>query len=122
MPHFVVEYARSLEESIDLPRVMTTILEVAGDSGIMDPADLKVRAAPYDHYLLAGRPDPFIHITVSMLEGRSDSQKEDLAIQLRTALAGYLVELPSLSIDIRDMNPTAYKKRLVPSDPDDRQE
>jgi 5-carboxymethyl-2-hydroxymuconate isomerase len=113
MPHFQIEYARPLEQSIDLIRVMNTIHEVGGNSGIMDPADIKVRAIPYDLYLLAGKADLFIHITVSLLKGRTDEQKESLAIQLRSALAVFLTDLPSLSIDIRDMNSTAYKKRLV---------
>jgi 5-carboxymethyl-2-hydroxymuconate isomerase len=113
MPHFQIEYARPLEQSIDLISVMNTIHEVGGNSGIMDPADIKVRAIPYDLYLLAGKADLFIHITVSLLKGRTDEQKESLAIQLRSALAVFLTDLPSLSIDIRDMNSTAYKKRLV---------
>lgn len=113
MPHFVIEYARKLEASLDIDAVMEAAFEAGSESGIISAADIKIRAIAYDHARFEGGIDTFLHVTVSMLEGRSDSQKEDLALRLRELLGTRFPEVESISIDIRDMNAAAYKKRLL---------
>lgn len=113
MPHFVIEYARKLETTLDIGAVMQAAFDAGAGSGIMNAADIKVRALLYDHARFEGGIDTFLHVTVSMLEGRSDLQKEGLALCLREALVARFPQVGSISIDIRDMNATAYKKRLI---------
>jgi 5-carboxymethyl-2-hydroxymuconate isomerase len=113
MPHFVIEYSRPLEARIDIGVLMQVAYEAGAASGIMQPADIKVRAVPYEHFRLEGGIETFIHVTVSLLAGRTNEQKEDLAIRLRSALGEHFPAAESISIDIRDMNPIAYKKRLL---------
>ncbi len=117
MPHFVLEYARPVEETADMAEIMDTVFQAAADSGIMDPADIKVRAVPYDHYRLRAPGETFLHVGAFLLAGRTDSQKEDLAVRVRAALAERLPQVTSISIDVRDMNRTAYKKRLLSETP-----
>ncbi|MDP2504499.1 MULTISPECIES: 5-carboxymethyl-2-hydroxymuconate Delta-isomerase [unclassified Oceanobacter] len=114
MPHLVIEYARVIEQTTPLRPLMQQLFEAACQGGIIQPQDIKVRAMPYDHFLLRRDDETFLHITLSLLEGRTDQQKEQLAINLRQVLAEQLPDVTSLSIDIRDMNATAYKKRLLP--------
>jgi 5-carboxymethyl-2-hydroxymuconate isomerase len=113
MPHFVIEYSRGLEKTVDLDAVMTAAHEAGAESGIMNPDDIKVRAIAYDVFRFAGNIESFIHVTVSLLEGRSDRQKEHLSVLLRERLARCCPEIDSISIDVRNMNATAYKKRLL---------
>ncbi|MGQ9365606.1 5-carboxymethyl-2-hydroxymuconate Delta-isomerase [Azospirillum sp. ST 5-10] len=115
MPHFVIEYARPVEAMADPAAVMETVFHAAAGSGIMNPDDIKIRAIPFDHYRLPRPGETFLHVGAFLLEGRSDAQKEDLAVRLRAALAGILPDVTSISVDVRDMNPVAYKKRLLPS-------
>jgi 5-carboxymethyl-2-hydroxymuconate isomerase len=62
---------------------------------------------------MANEGDSFVHVWVYLLEGRTDDQKEHVALILREKLQAYLVDVTSISIDIRDMNAQAYKKRLL---------
>ena len=116
MPHFVIEYGREVEEQIHLSKLLEITYQVGASSGLMMPEDIKVRAHPYDHYKMAGAKDTFVHTTVFLLEGRTDEQKEKLSITLRSEQAKLMPGVTAISIDIRDMNDTAYKKRLLPSD------
>jgi len=50
MPHFVIEYAREVEQQIDLSELLEVTHQVGASSGLMKPEDIKVRARPYDHY------------------------------------------------------------------------
>lgn len=47
-----------------------------------------------------------------MLAGRTPEQKEALSIALRQTMVEHCADITSLSVDIRDMDPVAYKKRL----------
>ncbi|MFK4753067.1 5-carboxymethyl-2-hydroxymuconate Delta-isomerase [Oceanobacter antarcticus] len=114
MPHLVIEYARKIEHQTALQPLLQQLFEAACKGGIIQPQDLKLRALPYDQFLLRTPDETFLHITLSLLEGRTDTQKEQLAISLRQVLTEQLPNVTSLSIDIRDMNAIAYKKRLLP--------
>lgn len=111
MPHFVIEYSRSIEDTIDMNEIMEAVFSAACQSGVMQPDDIKIRAIPFDYFKLSKKGDIFIHLTVSLLEGRSDENKEALALLLREKLSNKLKGVSSISIDIRDMNAITYKKK-----------
>lgn len=114
MPHFVFEYAREIEQRADLNAVMEGLYEAGCECGFMQPEDIKVRAIAVDHFRLRKAGETFVHVTISMLEGRTDQQKEKLSIIAREKLSKLLPWVTSLSFDVRDMNDVAYKKRLLP--------
>jgi len=112
MPHIVCHYSATP----DMPPVrdvMQVIYETAASTGIVKAEDLKIRALPFTDYLVAGRQQSFFHVSFYLLAGRTPEQKEILSVELRKALAGVLPDVHSISIDIRDMDPQAYKKRLL---------
>lgn len=112
MPHVVIEYTEAHLDDPAITALMQAAYEVCATSGVMLPEDLKVRALPLRHLLLQGGAESFVHITLSLLAGRTPEQKEGLAIALRNRLATDFPNIDALSIDIRDMDPVAYKKRL----------
>lgn len=113
MPHIIVEYARPMEATLSLTEVMDVAFGAAARSGVMDPADIKVRAIPYDHFRFEGGITSFLHVTLKLLDGRTPAQKEHVALLLRADLAEAFPEVGSISVDIRDMDRMAYKKRLL---------
>ena len=113
MPHFVIEYARAVETQYDINKVMQIAFDSGMASGEMQASDLKIRARPYDHHLMLGGPASFVHVSVFLLKGRSVKQKEAISLLLLENLQDYLQDVTSVSIDIRDMNPGAYKKRVL---------
>lgn len=113
MPHFVVEYSKEIDQSADITAVMKTVQDVAAECDFMNLADVKIRAKAYEHYLMPSTGQSFLHVTVYLLAGRSDALKAQLAIELRSRLTAQLTAVTSVSIDVRDMNPIAYKKRVL---------
>lgn len=85
----------------------------AAATGVVNAEDLKIRAQGFDDYLVGGEPRSFFHVTLSMLAGRTPEQKRLLAVELRRVLGDLLSRTYSLSVDIRDMDPDCYKKRLL---------
>ncbi|HEY8334261.1 MAG TPA: 5-carboxymethyl-2-hydroxymuconate Delta-isomerase [Tardiphaga sp.] len=113
MPHIVIEHSTDGHASFDAAALMLALHDAAAATGVVQAADLKIRAMPYGDYLVAGKRDGFCHVTVSMLEGRTAEQKVAVSEALRAAMVRLLPETKSLSVDIRDMDAVAYKKRLL---------
>ena len=114
MPHFVIEYSRPLEATLDMKKLMQVAFDAGVESGVIQAENIKVRAIPYDHFRLEGGLDTFLHVNVFLLAGRTTEQKEHVSTLLRQSLGDAFPDIGSLSIDIRDMDPDAYKKRLRP--------
>jgi 5-carboxymethyl-2-hydroxymuconate isomerase len=113
MPHIVIEHSTDGHAAFDVATLMLALHEAAAATGVVQAADLKIRAMPYEDYLVAGTRDGFCHVTLSLLEGRTTAQKVALSEALRAAMVRLLPDTKSLSVDIRDMDPVAYKKRLL---------
>jgi 5-carboxymethyl-2-hydroxymuconate isomerase len=114
MPHIVIEHSNEGHASFDAAALMRALHEAASGTGVVQAADLKIRATAYAEYLVAGRRDGFCHVSLYLLEGRTPEQKVQLSEALRAAMVALLPQTKSLSVDIRDMDAGAYKKRLLP--------
>jgi 5-carboxymethyl-2-hydroxymuconate isomerase len=113
MPHLIIEYSSDGHGGLlDVDKLMAAMHETAADTGAMKAADIKVRATAFSDYLVGGQSDGFCHVSVYLLEGRTPAQKIAVSESLRDTLAAMLPQTKSLSVDIRDMDPFAYRKRL----------
>lgn len=111
MPHIVIEYFS--ESPLDKQALLQTALEAAAGSGVMNRSDIKVRLLPSEAILLGDGRNSFIHTTISMLSGRTDAVKLELADAMTGALRAQCPQVGGISTDIRDMNRACYKKSLA---------
>ena len=112
MPHFVIEYSEGTLDRQAISGLMGQLSEAASRTGVIKAEDVKVRARGYDDFLVGGKRDSFIHLSVYLLAGRTPEQKIELSVRLRETLVEQCAHVVSVSVDIRDMDPIAYKKRL----------
>jgi len=111
LPHMVCHY--SAGQSISpLRDILLELHRVAASTGVVKAEDLKIRAQAFDDYLVAGEERSFFHVAVYMLAGRTSRQKELLSLEIRKALVNLLGNTYGLSVDVREMDPNTYKKRL----------
>jgi len=113
MPHLIIEYSSGLDKRGDIKELMQTVYDAAVASEVMNPADIKIRAIPFSYHRLHDSQDTFIHITCRLLAGRTPEQKSKLAEFLRKNIADLMPHVYSISVDIVDMDPDSYKKRLL---------
>lgn len=113
MPHFVMEYSRSLEETLSIKELMDVAFDAGVRSGVVEAKNIKVRALPYEHFRLEGGIETFLHVNVYLLAGRTPEQKAHVSTLIRDSLADAYPAIGSISIDIRDMDPDAYRKRVL---------
>lgn len=113
MPHFVLEHSSPLPKTVDLGTVFGQLSQAAAATGTMALADIKLRAIAYESFQLNVGSRTFVHLTISLLEGRTPAQKEHLTTTCRQVLVDLCPQIDAISIDIRDMDAAAYKKHVV---------
>jgi 5-carboxymethyl-2-hydroxymuconate isomerase len=111
MPHLIIEHSANLP--CDTTALMETVYHVAASSGVMAAGDIKVRALPYASFRLHQHQRQFVHVSCRLLAGRSSKQKVALSEQVRAALVQLLPKVYSISVEIIDMEPKSYKKRVL---------
>ncbi|MGD1824694.1 5-carboxymethyl-2-hydroxymuconate isomerase [Chromobacterium violaceum] len=114
MPHCVIECSAEIAGHPDIDRLLHAVHEATDASGLFQGADIKVRLQSYDDFLVGGRDQDFVHITCHILAGRSDDQKGQLAERLVGAVCERLPGVQSISCEVRDMAPAAYRRRDKP--------
>jgi 5-carboxymethyl-2-hydroxymuconate isomerase len=92
--------------------ILLALHDAAASTGVVKAEDLKIRAQSFDDYLVAGQARSFFHVSLYLLAGRTSTQKLMLSVELRKVLSELLAKTCSISVDIRDMDPEPYKKRL----------
>lgn len=110
MPHVVIEYFAP--DGLERAVVLETALETAAHSDIMQREDIKVRLAPSEAILFGDGRESFIHVTLSLLAGRTDAAKLKVAETLTENLRKVCPDIDAISVDIQDLNPACYKKSL----------
>jgi 5-carboxymethyl-2-hydroxymuconate isomerase len=123
MPHLILEYSGNLT-AFDVPDVLQALNQVVADSGIVsDLLDLKARAVRLDDFYVGTTRQQhsgqgFVHLTLLLLEGRTDSVKRALTRQLLACLEQrhYPPALQlQFSVELRDMAPAYFAKTLRPA-------
>ncbi|MGE0623224.1 MAG: 5-carboxymethyl-2-hydroxymuconate Delta-isomerase [Pseudomonadales bacterium] len=115
MPHFVIHSNKSFIERNGPDRIISCVYEQALASTLFSKSIIKVRVLPFEYSFVQGSDQDFIHIVAWIMGGRTDDQKAELAESIVKSLKAMFPDLPTLSIDVRDINPTTYTNREMVS-------
>ena len=114
MPHFVVDCSEKILDVVAPGKIITTVHNVANDTGLFEEADIKVRLNPFkEHYLVGGKQGDFIHVFANIMEGRTTEQKADLSKEVVSALKEMFSDVPFIAMNVRDFEKATYCNRLM---------
>lgn len=107
-----MEYSNSVEERINVQALLEDLHQATIASGLFEVSDVKSRTLRTHNWLIGDLDDSvdFIHVTVELLDGRTDEQKQALSQALITALQEKASPVASLTVNIRDMDRTCFQK------------
>lgn len=114
MPHLIVEYSNNL--NLPAQPLLHTLHGVLLASGQFEEDHIKVRTRRYDDYLTGGSAaDGFVHITLFLLDGRSEAVKHALGQALSEAVRQALGSAAGtqITVDTRDMVRATYAKTKI---------
>jgi len=113
MPHCVIEYSKSLEAKLTPQALVAAVHLGAQNSELFESNAIKSRALAYEHFRTGDQPVDFVHATVKILSGRSQSQRKALADAVMLELKKLGQSAISLTVEVRDMERESYAKALV---------
>ena len=115
MPHLLLECSSGIADRIELDKLLETLHLAVGSAPTVDLAAVKSRVL--EHAITrVGNPAAkrrFIHLTLSLLEGRTHDAKRHIGDELFAHLVKWVnANSPevSLSLEIREMTGATYWK------------
>jgi len=112
LPHCIVEYSATLGSRLSPSELMQNVYASALKSGLFEGPDIKTRALAYDNCLTGAEPADFIHVTLRILSGRTDAQKQHLTSTVLTGLTDLNLTQVSLTVEVDDIHRHSYAKQL----------
>jgi 5-carboxymethyl-2-hydroxymuconate isomerase len=110
MPHIVVEYSDNLANEIKSSKITALLHKAVVDSGLFAPDAVKARSIGYSDYVLTGDIKSFVHVTVSILGGRTVEQRKALNDSIFELVGKTIPNAEKVSADIREMDGAIYRK------------
>jgi 5-carboxymethyl-2-hydroxymuconate isomerase len=113
MPHFVIDCSPRVLTKRHPDEILREVHRLAENSSLFRVADIKVRIREYEHYLVAGERDDFIHVFANIMEGRTVEQKAALSRAIVTRLVEMFPDVPAISINVRELEKATYCNRNI---------
>jgi len=110
MPHIVIEYSDNLKTDLETSELTKKLHKAVVEFGLFEPASVKARSLEYSDFVLTGAASSFIHVTVSILSGRTVEQRNALNDAVFKVISTAVPAAEKISSDIREMNAETYKK------------
>lgn len=87
---------------------LDNIYQVANDSGLFTPTDIKVRVNPYKTCTVGGKQENFVHVFAHIMEGRTTEQKANLSREMVSKLKELLPSVNNIAMNISDFEKATY--------------
>ena len=113
MPHAIIEYSANLSAVVSENKITQAVHQAMITSGLFDTDNIKTRAHSTDDYMVGSkaRKGSFIHLTISILTGRTTEQRKSLSQSMITILKELAANVAdSLTVEIREMDRETYQK------------
>lgn len=113
MPHCIIEYSNNLKKSLEPSKLVSVVHQAAAESNLFDLEDIRSRALGFDDYQLQADKNSFIHVTLRIMIGRSEAQKNHLSSIVISALEKLELTSVVLSVEICDIDKSTYAKVTI---------
>nr|WP_086937782.1 5-carboxymethyl-2-hydroxymuconate Delta-isomerase [Thaumasiovibrio occultus] len=114
MPNLVLEYSDPVAEQVNITAMLEDLHQTCLMSGLFEPDSIKSRSYPCHRWLIGEHEDSkdFIHIQFSLLDGRSEETRKQLAEQLLAVMRHHAPSVYSLTIDVREMEKAIFTRAI----------
>jgi 5-carboxymethyl-2-hydroxymuconate isomerase len=118
LPHCIIEYSQELTQDADMTAIMKAVFEGTVLSTLFSPADIKVRAMPYQEFYTENidatteGQQRFIHVCCKILSGRNLEQRKNLSEHILNQLTLLKLKWITISVEIVEMELESYYKQV----------
>ena len=113
VPHCIIEYSKDLESSVKPSVLINTVHQGAVASQLFDENHIKTRTRSYEYYKTGVSDNAFIHVTASILSGRTIKQKAELSEKILTQLETLQLSSVVMTVQVCDIETESYTKTVL---------
>ncbi len=113
MPHCIIEYSKDLEDRVEPSALISAVHNGAVASKLFDESHIKTRTRFYVNYKTGTGDNAFIHVTASILSGRTIDQKKNLSNSILSQLEKLDVSAVTITVQICDIETETYTKVVL---------
>jgi len=113
LPHCIIEFSEPLTSRLAPAELLQKVHEGALKSALFQAADIKTRAQSYEHFFSESEQVDFIHVTIRIMAGRTDEQKQHLSASVLNALSDLGLTEISITVEVVDLHNSSYAKYLA---------
>jgi 5-carboxymethyl-2-hydroxymuconate isomerase len=116
MPHIELKTTSNLSRALDIPKLLQDLTDRLAEFETVTPAAIKAYHVPIENWVMGtGAPKGFAHCTVSVLRGRPEELRKQMAEELVAVMRDSLkLEVrageASVTLELREMDPDTYRK------------
>lgn len=110
MPHVIIEYSDVLEAQVSRKNLLSTTHQAVEHSGLFNAVDIRSRTLSFDNYRLGADKHSFLHVTIRLLTGRTDEQKDQLTASVISALQQLSMTDVLISCECVDIHNESYQR------------
>ncbi len=110
MPHCIIEYAKPIESQVHPETLLKAVHETVSGSELFEPANVRSRVKAFDTFMLGAEQNNFIHITIKILQGRTDEQKSLLTKSVTDAINALSLSDIAVSCECMDIHTASYQR------------
>ena len=112
MPHCVIEYSKDLEKDVNPNDLVESVHQGALESQLFKVDDIRVRAIPFDYYLIGGINKSFIHVTIKIFSGRNDEQCKKLSSLVLDKLNKINLTNVTITVDVTEITKEYHSREV----------
>lgn len=113
MPHFVIHCSETVLDMEPAGELIREVYNVAESTGLFRPKQINVRLQSFRNHQAGKTGDDFIVVFASIMEGRTDEQKNDLSRKMVGKLIMMFPEVTLISMSIDDISKASYVNREI---------
>ena len=116
MPHIILEKSNNVTEEKDSNILFKEAIELMLNDGIIpNPNCVKCREIKAENSFLYDQSDKYIHLTLSLLEGRDPEKLKSIAKKLKNLAEKFFPETSkthphAFSLEVREIDKNFYQK------------
>ena len=113
MPHFVIHCSETVLDMQPAGEIIREVFSVAESSGLFTTKQINVRVQSFRNHQAGKAGEDFVAVFASIMEGRTDEQKNDLSRSVVQKLIKMFPEVPMISMQIADIHKASYVNREI---------
>jgi len=114
MPHCIIEHSEDVLSSVNQQQLIDTVLTGAKRSELFELDHIKLRTQSYEYYQKGDvKQAGFIHVTLRILEGRTEEQRQELSEKVLSEFDGLSLKHVTITVEIVEMETASYSKKVT---------